>query len=44
MNPLSHTVRNGLTEKFQTWKSAALARESFVVEKGKKCNTHGTDF
>jgi hypothetical protein len=29
----SYTVRNGLTEKFQTWKSPESARESFVAEK-----------
>jgi hypothetical protein len=31
-------------EKFLTWKSPELARDSFVAEKGINWNTHGTDF
>jgi hypothetical protein len=39
-----YTVRNGLKEKFQNSPLPELAREIFVAEKGKNCNTHGTDF
>jgi hypothetical protein len=39
---IEYTARNGLTEKFQTWKSPELATDCIVAEKGINCNTHAT--